>query len=205
VIEADHVILAVPWRAAIRLVSGSIAAPLSEPWRQIEAAPITGVHLWLDRPLTELPHAVLVGRLSQWVFARAVSNPQTDYYYQVVISASRQLSGRSNEEIIAEVWQDLQATFPHAGEARLVRWRVVTQQEAVFSVTPEFESLRPAQATAIAGLSLAGDWTSTGWPATMEGAVRSGYLAAESALASLGRPQNLLAPDLPRAWLMRLM
>ena len=61
--SADDVIVAVPWRAAAKLLQGTMTEKLSEPWRQIESSPITGVHLWLDRPITDLPHAVLVGRL----------------------------------------------------------------------------------------------------------------------------------------------
>jgi zeta-carotene desaturase len=80
--------------------------------------------------------------------------------------------------------------------------RVVTQLESVFSVTPESNALRPAQASGIPGLSLAGDWTDTGWPATMESAVRSGYLAAESALSAVSQSATFLVADLPRSWLL---
>jgi squalene-associated FAD-dependent desaturase len=206
-IEADHVIVAVPWRAAIRLLSGTIAAALCESWRQIESSPITGVHLWFDRPITDLPHAVLVGRLSQWLFARSNSRSSADEkghsYYQVVISASWQLTGRQQADIQAEVLRDLQAVFPLARDSRLLRARVVTQPESVFSVTPALPGLRPAQATPIPGLALAGDWTATGWPATMESAVRSGYLAAEAVLAAAGQPAQIPVPDLPSSWLLR--
>jgi squalene-associated FAD-dependent desaturase len=202
-IEAEHVIVAVPWRAAIRLLQGTLAEALSEPWRQIESSPITGIHLWFDRPITDLPHAVLVGRLSQWLFARSTADEKGRSYYQVVISASRQLAGRKPEDIQAEVVSDLQGVFPQAREAHLLQGRVVTQPESVFSVSPEFERLRAAQATAIPGLVLAGDWTATGWPATMESAVRSGYLAAEAVLASAAQPTRFLIADLPRSWLMR--
>ena len=90
-------------------------------------------------------------------------------------------------------------------EAKLLQSRVVTEQHAVFSVWPGVDALRPPQKTSIPNLFLAGDWTATGWPATMEGAVRSGYLAAEGVLASLERREKLLAPDLPRPWLVRLL
>lgn len=204
-IDADQVIVAVPWRAGIRLLQGTFAEGLCEPWRQIESSPITGVHLWLDRPITDLPHAVLVGRLSQWLFARSSADEKGRSYYQVVISASRELAGRSPSDIKAEVVQDLQSAFPVARNAHLLQSRVVAQPESVFSVTPDFDRLRPAQATAIPGLVLAGDWTATGWPATMESAVRSGYLAAEAVLAALDRPAHILVPDLPRSRLMALV
>jgi squalene-associated FAD-dependent desaturase len=201
-ISAENVIVGLPWRAATRLLQGTIAEKLSEPWRKIESSPITGIHLWFDRPITDLPHAVLVGRLSQWIFARSMAGEQGRWYYQVVISASRQLIGHKAADIEAEVLGELRATFPLAREARLLQCRVVTQAESVFSVTPGFEQLRPTQATTVPSLTLAGDWTATTWPATMESAVRSGYLAAEAALAETGQPARFLAPALPRSWLL---
>jgi uncharacterized protein with NAD-binding domain and iron-sulfur cluster len=97
----------------------------------------------------------------------------------------------------------LRAVFPDASGARLLRGRVVTEPEAVFSVAPGLDALRPAQRTGVPGLFVAGDWTATGWPATMEGAVRSGYLAAEAVCADSGEPRGFLVPDLPRSVLAR--
>jgi squalene-associated FAD-dependent desaturase len=209
----DHVILAVPWRRAADLLSASLLdrAPLLAQARLLASAPITGVHLWLDRPITDLPHAVLVGRLSQWVFRRTdlqsvvtgrIANPS---YYQVVISASHDLAGREREAIRDEVLDDLRAIFPAAGAANLLRWQMITEQEAVFSYRPGLDEVRPRQTTPVPNLVLAGDWTRTGWPATMEGAVRSGYLAAEAILARIGRPERILVPDLPRGWLVKAL
>ena len=80
---------------------------------------------------------------------------------------------------------------------------MVCDPHAVFSVCPGSDELRPAQKTDVPGLAVAGDWTATGWPATMEGAVRSGYLAAEAVLANLNRPARMLQPDLKRGLLAR--
>ena len=115
------------------------------------------------------------------------------------------LLGRDSKDVLQEVLGDLQAIWPTTGEAKLVHHRVLTQPGAVFSARPGIEAIRPAQQTPIAGLYLAGDWTATDWPATMEGAVRSGYLAIEALLAALGRPEHVLAPDLKKGWLMRLI
>jgi squalene-associated FAD-dependent desaturase len=202
-IPAEDVIVALPWRPATRLLQGTIAEALTHPWQQIEASPITSIHLWFDRPITNLPHAVLVGRLSQWVFARSQTEEEGRSYYQVVISGSRELLARKQANLEVAVVDDLRAVFPIAKEARLLQTRVVTQPESVFSVTPQLASLRPAQQTTIPGLTLAGDWTNTGWPATMESAVRSGYLAAEAVLANAGQPAKILVADLPRSWLLR--
>ncbi len=209
----DAVIVAVPWRKAATLFDADLANQL--PWTTAladwPAAPITGVHLWFDRPLTDLPHAVILGRLSQWLFNRSDENSSPgenaacECYHQVVISASQALAGRSKEDILAEVAADLRAVFPAAAAAKLLRGRVVTEPEAVFSTAPGCETLRPTQRTAAPGVFVAGDWTATGWPATMEGAVRSGYLAAEAVCDALGQPRRFLAPDLPRGVLARLL
>ena len=215
------VILAVPWRRVGELLSPHIRNRLGESIAvidQMSSAPITSVHLWLDRPIMALPHAVLVGRLSQWVFARGrrtgdggqetlvpqespVSSPLSPSYYQVVISASHDLAGRQRDEVVREVRGDLEAIFPAAREAQLLRWQMITEQEAVFSVRPGLDQVRPRQATSIPNLFLAGDWTATGWPSTMEGGVRSGYLAAEEVLRAAGRVNRILVPDLRRGLL----
>jgi squalene-associated FAD-dependent desaturase len=209
----DAVIAAVPWRRAAELVPEGLraAVPELEGIGRLDSAPITAVHLWFDRPLTALPHAVLIGRLSQWVFAHgpqplAGQHETSDseaHYYQVVISASRQLAERDRADVVAEVQRDLAALWPQAKSARLLRWRMITQHEAVFSPRPGVERVRPAQQSSLDGLFWAGDWTRTGWPATMEGAVRSGYLAAEAVLRRFGQEASILAPDLPRNLLAR--
>lgn len=207
--DVDAVVVALPWRWVRVVFDESLAARLPElaTVDEIESAPITGVHLWFDREITPLPHAVLVGRLSQWLFNRGRRASDADspagHYYQVVISASRGLAGRTRQTVIDEIVAELAAVWPAAREARLLHARMVTEQAAVFSVRPGIERLRPPQQTAIANLALAGDWTRTGWPSTMEGAVRSGYLAAEAVLRAAGQPERLLVHDLPRGWLAR--
>ena len=184
--QFDTVISAVPWRLAAEILPTSVASQIPT----LHSAPITSLHLWFDRSITPLPHAVLVGRLSQWVFAR--SQESGGHYYQVVISASHELAGRQREDVLREVHSDLNAIFPTARSAELLRWQMITEQEAVFSVRPGLEALRPSQRTSISGLFLAGDWTATGWPSTMESAVRSGYLATEAALQAAGRENRLV-------------
>ncbi|MCI0357998.1 MAG: hydroxysqualene dehydroxylase HpnE [Planctomycetaceae bacterium] len=219
--EFDHVILAVPWRKAVELLHPALGEQLPQlaAAADFPSAPITSVHFWFDRPITELPHAVLVGRLSQWIFRRAdlqsVSSPQSvqsptgrienPSYYQVVISASHDLAGRPRDGVRDEVLADLRAVFPAAREASLLRWQLITEPEAVFSCRPGLDEQRPAQTTPIPNLFLAGDWTRTGWPATMEGAVRSGYLAAQAVLDRMGRPEKLVVADLSRGSMVRLL
>ncbi len=202
-VEFDFLILAVPWTRVGKLLTLRLQAVVDPQNRfaTISSSPISSVHLWFDRPITDLPHAVFVERLSQWVFARSSELSAKEHYYQVVISASSDLIGRDRQSIVDEVLADLKIAFPSTGSAQLVRWQLITEQQAVFSVQPGLDAIRPTQQTAIPNLMLAGDWTRTGWPATMEGAVRSGYLAAEAVLANLGRPERILVSDLPRSWL----
>lgn len=210
-IPADHFILAVPHHLVRSLLPEPLSAqPEIESLDQIETAPISSVHLWYDRPITPLKHAVLVDRFSHWIFAR--TNPHSDsqvddrhFYYQVVISASRELAAISSAEAIATVDKELKDIWPAASDAKLLHSRLVTEHRAVFSVMPGCDELRPIQQTAIENLQFAGDWTQTGWPATMEGAVRSGYLAAQNVLARCGEAENLIQPDLPVAFASRLL
>jgi squalene-associated FAD-dependent desaturase len=152
-----------------------------------EHSPITGIHLWFDRPVMELPHATLLDRTIQWAF-----NKEEGRYVQLVVSASRSLVEMGRQEIIDLALRELAEFFPRAREASLVKAHVVKEVRATFSARPGMEALRPPARTAISNLYLAGDWTRTGWPATMEGAVRSGYLAAEAVAGAAGRPQRFV-------------
>ncbi len=165
----DPVILAVPFER----VNG-LLPELELPLEKFEHSPITGVHLWFDRPITDLPHASLLDRTMQWMFRRG------DSYVQCVVSASRPLIGKSREEIIELAVSDLREFFPDATQAKLLRSHVVKEARATYSIVPGLEALRPGATTRFENIFLAGDWTDTGWPATMEGAVRSGYRAAEA-------------------------
>lgn len=217
-LRGEHFVVAVPHHRIFSLLPECLhKRPEFCGVSRLESAPITSMHLWFDRPITTLPHAVFVGRLSQWMFNRSVlqsldrrDNARSErtegrYYYQVVISASRNLEGRSQRQTIEDVVSELSQVWPETKQARLVHSRQVTEHKAVFSVKPGADALRPAQQSSVANLQLAGDWTQTGWPATMEGAVRSGYLAAENVLTHLGRGERLLQPDLPVAPLSKLL
>lgn len=207
-VTAETFIVAVPhWRLAELLPAELATRPEIQQLSRIETAPISSVHVWFDRPITELPHAVLVGRLSQWMFNRTAiwgGADEDGWGYQIVISASREVRERGAADVIAAVIAELQSIWPAAREAQVVRSRLVTEQRAVFAPTPGVDALRLPQQSSIANLMFAGDWTQTGWPATMEGAVRSGFLAAEQVLAGRGAAVRLVQPDLPVSWLSRL-
>lgn len=203
-IVSEACVLAVPHHRVASLVPNELADSAAVIGaRSLEPAPIASVHLWFDRSITALPHAVFVEHLSQWMFCRP-SNDAGRHYFQVVISASHELESRTRQSIIDEVCNDLATAFPVVGEANLEHARVVVEKRAVFSPTPASQLIRPAQRSELSGFYFAGDWTDTGWPATMEGAVRSGYLAAEAVLQDRGQPVALVADDLPKAFLSRL-
>ncbi|MGH9735516.1 MAG: hydroxysqualene dehydroxylase HpnE [Candidatus Acidiferrales bacterium] len=131
--------------------------------------------------------------------------PSCAQYLQLVISASYDLVPKSRQEIIDLCMRELGDVLPETRRARLVKGTVVKEVSATFSPEPGVDRLRPAAGdSGIRNLFLAGDWTKTGWPATMEGAVRSGYLAAESLLSEFGQPRNFLCPDLPPEGLCKI-
>jgi zeta-carotene desaturase len=160
-------------------------------WSAFEHSPITGIHLWFDRPITDLPHATLLDRTIQWLY-----NKSEGKHVQLVVSASRSLTEMPRADVIALAVRELAEFFPIVAEARLEKAQVIKEVRATFSAKPGLEALRPVSATGLSNFFLAGDWTRSGWPATMEGAVRSGYLAAEAVCAAAGTPRRFLIPDL---------
>jgi zeta-carotene desaturase len=204
--SADAYVLALPHRVLADLLPESIKqndAALSHLDKIVDA-PITGVHLWFDRTVMTEPFLTLLDTTTQWIFnksalyagANSVSAASKGQYLQLVISASYDLLQKPRQEIIDLCLEEVRHALPAAREAKLVKATVIKEPAATFSPQPGVDRWRPIQETSIGGLFLAGDWTATGWPATMEGAVRSGYLAAEAVLRSAGEPMQFLRPDL---------
>lgn len=197
-LSADWYVLAVPFQRVVDLLPAELVE--REPYfgnvKNLDASPITSVHLWFDQPVMPLPHAVLVDCLGQWAFNRGEVAP-SEWYLQVVVSASRPLRGLGRDEVRRRIADELGRLFPDVRKAKLLRSKVVTEHAATFSAVPGVDRWRPPQVSPVRNLLLAGDWTDTGWPATMEGAVRSGYLAAEAILSRCGQPRRLVQPDLP--------
>jgi zeta-carotene desaturase len=191
------------------------AGPIKQQLTHFEGSPITGIHLWFDREITSLPHAVLLDRTIQWMFhkskfheSRENTNKESTgsgSYIELVVSASKSLVQKSREEILELAERELAEFFPLAKDAKVVKAAVIKEIYATYAILPGLDKYRPMARTQWPRVFLAGDWTATGWPATMEGAVRSGYLAAEAVTESLGQRQKFLAPDLPATGLMRLV
>jgi squalene-associated FAD-dependent desaturase len=208
----DYLILALPFNALDPVLPQIPAAePLREKLTHFESCPITGIHLWFDRQITDLDHAVLLDRSIQWMFhksrlliTRETAGP-TGSYIELVVSASKNLIEKSRAEIVELALREVREFFPAAREATLVKSAVIKEVHATYSPRPGVDAYRPPQTTDWPRVFLAGDWTATGWPATMEGAVRSGYLAAEALLGAAGMSdRQFLVPDLLRAGFMRL-
>jgi zeta-carotene desaturase len=157
----------------------------------MEHSPITGIHLWFDRSITDLPHATLLDSPLQWLFNKGAGR-----HVQLVVSASRDLTAMSQAEVVDLAVADLANYFPGVKTAELLRSRVVKEVRATFSALPGLSAHRPSPQTHLANVFVAGDWTQTGWPSTMEGAVRSGYAAAEAVAAAAGEPRRFLVPEI---------
>ncbi len=184
--RADYYVCALP-PDRVQAIAPSLGIDTS--W--VAYSPITGIHLWFDRQITDLPHATLLDRTIQWMF-----NKSGGRYLQLVVSASRSLVERSRAEVIDLARRELAEFFPEVHQAKLTNAHVIKEVRATFSAAPGTEQHRPDTRTGVPTIMLAGDWTRSGWPATMEGAVRSGYRAAEAVAAAAGRPQQFLIPDI---------
>ena len=204
----DFAVLAVPFDALSRLLpQHSGAEKLRQELNHFQTSPITGIHLWFDRPITELNHAVLLDRTIQWMFhkSKLLGRNGGGSYIELVVSSSKNLVERSKTEIVELALSELGEFFPEARTAKLVKSTVIKEVHATFSPGPGVDLYRPRPETVWPRVFLAGDWVATGWPATMEGAVRSGYMAAEGVARASGlQDTKFMVPDLPASGFMRL-
>jgi squalene-associated FAD-dependent desaturase len=260
-VSFEFVVFAVPFDALLRMLPQVMEAEaLRKKLHAFETSPITGIHLWFDREITELEHAVLLDRTIQWMFhkskllrqagrppdsrrgagatvesaeghgfsqreagatvesagghgfSRAASGPAQGgalapegSYVELVVSSSKALVEKSKAEITELALKELYEFFPAARDAKLLKSTVIKEVNATFSPRPGIDAYRPKSETAWPRVFLAGDWIATGWPATMEGAVRSGYMAAEAVARGSGvNDARFLSPDLPATGLMQL-
>ena len=210
----DYLVIALPFDALDRVLPDvPESSPLREQISHFENSPITGIHLWFDRQISDLDHAVLLDRTIQWMFhksrlqpirAQAANGTSGGSYIELVVSSSKNLIDKSRAEIVDLALAEVREFFPAARSANLVKSTVIKEVNATYSPRPGIDAHRPPPITGWPRVFLAGDWTATGWPATMEGAVRSGYLAAEALARASGTKLNLISPDLPATGLMRL-
>lgn len=207
-VAASAVISAVPWDRLAKLASATLVAadPRLQRLDRLSATPILGVHLFFDRPVLTTPHLVLPGRATHWLFGKGVDERGL-HHVHAVISAAEAWMDMQEAEIAAKVMEDVRWALPAAADATPVEVRSVKEKRATFAPVPGVHAFRPRAAPDLSGLGrgcrnlyLAGDWCDTGWPATMEGAVRSGFAAA-AALTGRGGP----VADVPPGRLARFL
>jgi squalene-associated FAD-dependent desaturase len=207
----DYAVLAAPFNTVEKLLPDvPEMRPLREQAGHFGSSPIAGIHLWFDREITPLKHAVLLERTIQWMFQKSKilntrrESGEAGSYLELVVSSSKTLVDKSRNEIIDLAMRELGEFFPAVRQANLTKATVIKEVHATFSPAPGSDAYRPSHMSPWPRLFLAGDWTATGWPSTMEGAVRSGYGAAEALVISRGETGRFLVPDLAPKGLMRL-
>ena len=209
--ESEFLVLALPFEAMARLLphmppaegAPALAAQIGRHGHW----PICSVHLWFDREVTTLDHAVLLDREIHWMFNKGRTQPwrkASGSYLELVVSASRVFSALSSEQAVAQAVGELAEFLPAVRTARLEKSAFVKEVRATFGVPPGIDAARPAAVSPWPSCFLAGDWTATGWPSTMESAARSGHLAAEALCRKIGEPRAILVPDLKPRGFMRL-
>ena len=209
----DYLIAALPFDALDSVMPASPeSTSIQQKIAKFENSPITGIHLWFDRQISDLDHAVLLDRTIQWMFHKSRLQPMRlqgengkgGSYIELVVSSSKTLIDKSRSDIVDLALKEVREFFPAAREATLVKSTVIKEVNATYSPRPGIDAYRPTPITPWPRVFLAGDWTATGWPATMEGAVRSGYLAAEALTRATGHPQRFLSADIIPSGFMSL-
>ncbi len=209
---ADFLVLALPFEATAKLLllmppADGVELLASQIARQ-QHGPICSVHLWFDREITDLDHAVLLDRQIHWMYNKSRLQPWRESkgsYLELVVSASHEFAALSREEAIELSVRELAEFFPAVAAAKLEKAVLVKEVRATFTVPPGIDSARPGAVSPWPNCILAGDWIQTGWPSTMESAARSGHLAAEAVCAAIGDQQKFLVADLKPRGFMRFV
>jgi zeta-carotene desaturase len=211
-IQADFVVVALPFEALGRLLPNMPVVEnglvLQQQIAQHEHWPICSVHLWFDREITELDHAVMLDREIHWMYNKGKMQPWRNVkgsYVELVQSASRAFAALPRELAIEQALEELKEFFPAVRDAKVDKVALIKEVRATFGVPPGIDAARPNAKSPWPSLFLAGDWIQTGWPSTMESAARSGHLAAEAVCRAAGDELRFLAPDLKPKGLMRFV
>jgi zeta-carotene desaturase len=211
-VVADYVVIALPFEGLGKLlpnmppVEGTEA--LANQIARHEHWPICSVHLWFDREITELDHAVLLDREIHWLYNKGKLQPWRKLkgsYVELVVSASREFATLSREDAIAQALRELEEFFPAVKSAKLEKAALIKEMRATFGVPPGIDVARPGVSSPWSNLFLAGDWIDTGWPSTMESAARSGHVAAQVLSDEAGNPVRPFENDLEPTGIMRFV
>ena len=212
-IKTSAVVSAVPHDRLAKLASATLIKSDRRLQRldAFEFSPILGAHLWFETEIFHLPHMVLVDHETHWLFNKGLDNDGQQHLH-VVISAADDWMKLSEDEISQRVMADIHSVIPKSRGLEPVAIRAVKEKRATFACVPGIDAIRPGatpdaigssigSGSGVSNLYLAGDWCNTGWPATMEGAIRSGYQAA----AAVVGVDSMLVPDLPPSSLARML
>jgi uncharacterized protein with NAD-binding domain and iron-sulfur cluster len=167
-----------------------MSQPYFDALRRFQTAPIVNIHLWYDRPVMAEDFVALVDSPLQWVFNRDAilnGNGSSGKRISISLSSAFEYMNQPKEALQKTFVEAMAEAFPEARQAKVERVLIIKQDKATFRCLPGVEKLRPGPKSPIGNLFLAGEWTDTGWPSTMEGAVRSGVNAAEAIQASLNQ------------------
>ena len=207
---ADFLLIALPFEAMGKLLPemplAGGAAELTHQIEQHEHWPLCSVHLWFDRDITDLEHAVLLDREIHWMYNQSkLQTGRGGHYIELVVSATRSFAALKREDAIALALRELAEFFPAVKEGKLVKVALIKEMRATFGVAPGIDSARPQAAAPWPNCFLAGDWCATGWPSTMESAARSGHLAAEALAREAGGSLRCFEADMRPKGLMRFL
>src|SRR6185295_13481972 len=182
-IEADWFISAVPPSAFVRLLDER-TSKLFHTLSKLHTSPIVSINLWFDRPVIDREFTGLIGTRCQWVFNKdLILGAQKTHQIAVIISAARAFVDWTREALVEMAVSELNEMIPASREAKLIQSAIVKEREATMAHSVESDDIRPGPRTHLRNLLLAGDWTNTGLPATIESAVISGNTAAEIVVA----------------------
>jgi len=209
-LRSNFLVVALPFEATAQLLPQMPvtegAQELAAKIEQHEHWPICSVHLWFDREITELDHAVLLDREIHWMYNQSrLQVGRGGHYIELVVSATRAFAALPRDEAIKQALAELAEFFPRVREAKLEKVALVKEVRATFGVPPGIDAARPTAISPWPHCFLAGDWSATGWPSTMESAARSGHLAAEALCLLIGETRTFLEPDLKPEGLMRFI
>jgi len=185
-LQASWYISALPFDVLRALLPPDVAQePFFARLEKLSSSPIVDLHVWYDRTVMDEEFVAFVGSPLQWVFNKTRMQGEDGgqgQYLAVPLSSANEYIGKTEEELKKLFLPELARAFPRARQARVTRFLVTREKRATLRCLPGSHRLRPSTKTPVVKLLLAGEWTDTGWPSTMEGAVRSGNMAAEVAI-----------------------
>ena len=208
-VTAGYLVFALPFEGLQRLLpslpEAEGKAALAAQIERHEHWPICSVHLWFDREITNLDHAVLLDREIHWMYNQSKLQSRPGNYIELVVSATRAFAALPREQAIQQALAELAEFFPIVREAKLEKVALIKEVRATFGVPPGVDANRPGAVSPWPNCFLAGDWVATGWPSTMESGARSGHLTAEALSKAAGQSRTFLAPDLKPRGLMKYL